>query len=122
MEKKELYHLLKKENVKAFNQAVKGLTEYDLQNVNLRGRNLIGANLKYADLRGAYLANTNLKGVNMSFARLEGASMHRARISGTYFPKNVSASEILNSVNYGTRIRTADDDVHESDALFTTDS
>ncbi len=122
MDKKQIYHFLKKEDIKSFNQAVKGVKGFDLQNVNLRGRNLIGADLKYADLRGAYLANTNLKGINMSFARLEGASLHRARISGVYFPKNVSAEEILNSVNYGTRIRTTDEDIHESDALFTTDS
>ncbi len=122
MEKRQMYLLLKKENIKAFNEAVKDLKDYDLQNVNLRGRNLISANLKYADLRGAYLANCNLKGVNMSFAKMEGASMHRARISGTYFPKNLRADEILNSVNYGTRLRTVDEPIHESDALFVEES
>ncbi len=118
MDKHGLYVLLRKERIPEFNKAVEGQKEFDLTNINLRGRNLTGANFKYADLRGAYLANCTLKGINFSHARLEGASMHRARISGVYFPKNVSAEEILNTVNYGTRIRTGDDEVHEDDTFF----
>ena len=122
MEKHDLYLLLRKERIAEFNKVVENTRDYDLQNINLRGRNLSNANLKFADLRGAYLANSNLKGVNLSHAHLEGASLHRARISGVYFPKNVGAQEILNSVNYGTRIRTSgNNDVHEKDVLITPD-
>ncbi|MCB0282803.1 MAG: pentapeptide repeat-containing protein [Calditrichae bacterium] len=122
MEKRDLYLLLKKERIKEFNEKVANAKELDLQNVNLRGRNLTNANLKYADLRGAYLANSNLKGVNLSHAMLEGASLHRARISGVYFPKNVDAQEILNTINYGTRIRTSDNtEIHENDLLIVVD-
>jgi uncharacterized protein YjbI with pentapeptide repeats len=120
MEKHDLLILLRKERIAEFNTAVKNLKEYDLENVNLRGRNLSNANFKYADLSGAYLANCNLKGVNLCHAKLEGASLHRAKISGVYFPKNVDANEILNAVNYGTRIRTNDDaEIHENDVLLT---
>jgi uncharacterized protein YjbI with pentapeptide repeats len=119
MEKQDLILLLRKERIDDFNMAVANKTDYDLQNINLRGRHLVGANFKHADLCGAYLANCNLKGINMSHAQLEGASLHRAKISGVYFPKNVRADEILNSVNYGTRIRTSDSDkIHESDTLI----
>ncbi len=119
MEKQELILLLRKERIDDFNKAVANKTNYDLQNINLRGRHLVGANFKHADLCGAYLANCNLKGINLSRAKLEGASLHRAKISGVYFPKNVRADEILNSINYGTRIRTTDsDEVHESDSLI----
>ncbi len=52
-------------------------------------------------------------------ANLEGASMHMARVSGAYFPKNISALEIKNSVNIGTRIRTSDNDnIHEGSELI----
>ncbi|KAA3609733.1 MAG: hypothetical protein D8M58_09195 [Calditrichaeota bacterium] len=120
MKKQDLLILLRKENMSEFNKAVKGLLDFDLKSVNLRGRTLKKANFKYADLRGAYLSNCNLKGVNLSHAKLEGASLHRAKISGVYFPKNVRADEILNTINYGTRIRTDDcEDIHESDVLLT---
>lgn len=122
MEKRDLYLLLRKERITEFNEKTANSKEIDLQNVNLRGRNLTNANLKHADLRGAYMANSNLKGVNLSHAKLEGASLHRARISGVYFPKNVDAQEILNTVNYGTRIRTTDNiEIHENDALIIVD-
>jgi len=119
MEKQDLLLLLRKERIEEFNDIVESSVRYDLQNVNLRGRNLTKVNLKFADLSGAYLANCNLKGVNLSHAKLEGASLHRAKISGVYFPKNVRADEILNTINYGTRIRTDDcEDIHESDVLL----
>lgn len=118
MNKHDLYLLLRKEHITEFNKAVEGQNGYDLKNINLRGRNLTGANFKFADMSGAYLANCTLKGINFTHANMEGASLHRARISGVYFPKNVSAEEILNSVNYGTRIRTTDMPIHENDTFF----
>lgn len=119
MDKQELLLLLRKERIDDFNQVVKNSNGFDLQNINLRGRNLTGVNFKFADLSGAYLANCNLKGANLSHAKLEGASLHRAKISGVYFPKNVDAIEIMNSVNHGTRIRTNDNkEIHEQDTLI----
>jgi hypothetical protein len=37
---------------------------------------------------------------------LEGASFHGAKIAGAYFPADVSAFELVMSVEHGTRIRT----------------
>ncbi len=120
VDKKELYYLLKGEQIEEFNRKVEGQRGYDLQDVNLRGRNLQNADLQHADLRGAYLNRCNLKGLNLTHANMEGSSMHMARISGTYFPHNVSAMEIQNAVNFGTRIRVSDSDqVHESTSLLT---
>lgn len=36
---------------------------------------------------------------------IEGASLAHAQISGAYFPVEVTADEILMSVNFGTRLR-----------------
>lgn len=109
----ELYYLLKSEKIDEFNKKVDGLRDYNLSRCNLRGRNLQNANLKYANLEGAYLSHCNLKGVNLSKAKLEGASIHLAKISGVYFPKNITALEIANSISHGTRIRTKDPDTYE---------
>ena len=38
-------------------------------------------------------------------ALLEGASLAHAQISGAYFPVELTADEILMSVNFGTRLR-----------------
>jgi uncharacterized protein YjbI with pentapeptide repeats len=109
----ELYYLLKNEKIEEFNKKVVGLKSINLVSCNLRGRNISSANLRYADLRGAYLSHCNLKGLNFSNANLEGASIHFAKISGVYFPKNISSSEVSNSLNYGTRIRTTDSEVFD---------
>ncbi|MBP5090488.1 hypothetical protein HUS91_34190, partial [Pseudomonas chlororaphis] len=36
---------------------------------------------------------------------MEGASLAHAQISGAYFPPELTADEILMSVNFGTRLR-----------------
>ena len=105
-----LYFLLKNEKIDEFNTSVEGKADIPLQNLNLRFINLQHANLRYADLRGSYMSRADLRGVNLSNAKLEGSSFHSAKISGTYFPKNLAADEIKNSVVYGTRVRTSDEE------------
>jgi uncharacterized protein YjbI with pentapeptide repeats len=46
-----------------------------------------------------------LRGLDLRACSLEGASLAHAQISGTYFPPELSADEILMSVNFGTRLR-----------------
>ena len=113
-----LYYLLKNEQIDEFNSKVDGLSLIPLQNLNLRFINLQKANLRYADLRGAYMSRSDLRGVNLTNALLEGSSFHSAKISGTYFPKNLSAEEIKNSVMYGTRVRTTDTDAFNDGHLI----
>ncbi|MFT7291307.1 MAG: hypothetical protein ACI97Y_000357, partial [Pseudomonadales bacterium] len=40
-----------------------------------------------------------------SHSNLEGASIAGAKISGSFFPDRLQASEILMSLNHGTRMR-----------------
>jgi len=46
-------------------------------------------------------------GIDFFKARLEGASINGARISGAFFPAELSADEIILSVEHGTRMRYA---------------
>ncbi|MNH42355.1 hypothetical protein D3C79_1040400 [compost metagenome] len=46
-----------------------------------------------------------MRGIDFRKANLEGASLAHAQISGTYFPVELSADEILMSMNFGTRLR-----------------
>lgn len=75
-----LYHLLHNEDIAGFNAHKPKDAEVDLCNGDFRG----------LDLREALL---------------EGASLAHAQISGAYFPAELSADEILMSVNFGTRLR-----------------
>lgn len=43
--------------------------------------------------------------MDLSSAKLAGASIHGAKISGVYFPVDLSADEILMSLEHGTRLR-----------------
>ena len=47
----------------------------------------------------------NLRGADLREANLEGASIAHAQISGAYFPAQLSADEILLSMQFGTRMR-----------------
>jgi uncharacterized protein YjbI with pentapeptide repeats len=47
----------------------------------------------------------DFRGLDLSSTPLEGASIAHAQISGTFFPRELSADEILMSVNFGTRLR-----------------
>ena len=100
----ELRMLLLDGKVEEFNARVEE-EPADLENTALRSMDLRGANLLHANLRGAYLRNADLRGVDLFHADLEGASLHQARVSGTRFPPNLSANEILLSVRLGTRMR-----------------
>jgi uncharacterized protein YjbI with pentapeptide repeats len=60
---------------------------------------------KRINFSGAYFRGTDLRGLDLREAVLEGASLAHAQISGAYFPADLSADEILMSVNFGTRLR-----------------
>jgi uncharacterized protein YjbI with pentapeptide repeats len=75
-----LYALLHKDDIRGFNQA----------------RPAGGI----IDMRGG-----DFRGLDLRDCSLEGASLAHAQISGTYFPPELTADEILMSVNFGTRLR-----------------
>lgn len=101
-----LYLALKNENVEAFNQAkakqsaLPSFDHCDFRGLDLRGMNADGLNLNSAYFRGA-----DLRGVDFRKATLEGASIAGAKISGCYFPVELTADEIIMSLNHGTRMR-----------------
>ena len=75
-----LYMLLRKDDVEGFNQEKPRTGTIDMAG---------------GDFRGLDLRNTPM----------EGASIAHAQISGVFFPAELSADEILMSVNFGTRLR-----------------
>jgi hypothetical protein len=100
-----LYMLLRDGGQDDFNQRRATGANCDLVGVNLVGVDLRGANLKGLDMSGAYLRGADLRGLDLRETNLLGASLAQAHVSGTFFPTEIAASEIMMSVQYGTRIR-----------------
>lgn len=100
-----LYHLLRSEDIASFNAQKPGTGEVDLSGGDFRGLDLRALDTRRINFRNAYFRGTDLRGLDLREAQLEGASLAHAQISGTYFPAELSADEILMSVNFGTRLR-----------------
>jgi uncharacterized protein YjbI with pentapeptide repeats len=77
----------------------------DLSYSHLRSYDLRKANLTKANLTGAYMRASDLRALDLSEATLDQASFKDAKISGTLFPRNISAWEIMLSWEHGTRVR-----------------
>ena len=56
-------------------------------------------------LVGVIFVRPIIRGLDLSQCNLKGASIHGTHISGTLFPKELSAQEILLSHQQGTRMR-----------------
>jgi uncharacterized protein YjbI with pentapeptide repeats len=100
-----LYRLIRSENVAGFNAQKPQNGEIDLCGGDFRGldlRTLDATRVRFTD---AYFRGADLRGLDLRDACLQGASLAHAQISGTYFPEELSADEILMSVNFGTRLR-----------------
>jgi len=98
---KELFE----ENKENFNADVARGIVRSFKGQNLSDMDLTGFDLHNADLSGAYMRGTILGGVDLTLANLHGASLRGARVSGCLFPPEISAEEILMSIERGTRIR-----------------
>jgi hypothetical protein len=58
------------------------------------------------DFSNSYFRQADLRGVDFSQCKsMEGASIHGAKISGTYFPVQIRAEEVLLSLEHGIRMR-----------------
>jgi len=104
--KDPLYDMLRQEDVAAFNK--EKLTRTDLPSFargDFRGLDLRGLDAKGLDFRHAYFRGADLRGINFSRTAMEGASIAGAKISGCFFPRRLDASEIVMSLNHGTRMR-----------------
>jgi uncharacterized protein YjbI with pentapeptide repeats len=93
-----LYRLLRDGKVAEFNQRVAAGEKAELVGCDFRPIGL--------DFSNSYFRQADLRGVDFSHCvSLEGASIHGAKISGTFFPSDIRADEILLSLQHGTRMR-----------------
>jgi len=99
------YRLLREGHIKEFNESRARGERGDLTSSDFRGIDLRGIDADGIDLSGCYFRQGDLRGIDFTNTILEGASIHAAKISGTYFPKELSAEEILLSLQHGTRLR-----------------
>ena len=100
-----MYQLLRDGNITEFNARFEGGEKSDLSNCDFRNVDLRGLEVTKTDFSGSYFRQADLRGLDLSECNLEGASIHGAQISGTLFPKELSAQEILLSHQQGTRLR-----------------
>lgn len=100
-----LYALLHKDDISGFNQQRRGLEPIDMRGGDFRGLDLRELQADNIDFSDAYFRSTDLRGLDLRKACIEGASLAHAQISGAYFPVELTADEILMSVNFGTRLR-----------------
>jgi len=100
-----LYALLHKDDIAGFNLQRPKTGTVDMAAGDFRGLDLRELNAANIDFTDAYFRSADLRGVDLRHSLLEGASIAHAQISGTYFPAELSADEILMSVNFGTRLR-----------------
>ena len=100
------YRDLREGDIEHFQEHTAGRRQVDFSGADLRGLDLRCVDVTNLVLRDAYLRDADLRGLDLRHLDLEGCSLHGAKISGTYFPPNLSAQEIANSVQHGTRIRT----------------
>ncbi|UVJ44762.1 pentapeptide repeat-containing protein [Pseudomonas sp. LS1212] len=100
-----LYALVRNENVTGFNLEKPKHAGIDFRGGDFRGLDLRELDAEGIDFTDAYFRAADLRGLDLRQSSLEGASLSRAQISGTYFPVELSADEILMSVNFGTRLR-----------------
>ena len=100
-----LYQLLHLEKIEEFNERRAAGEAFDLRGINLRSMDLRGLNTHGLSFTDSYLRGADLRGLDLSHCHMEGASIFEAKISGTLFPRELSADEILLSVTMGTRMR-----------------
>jgi uncharacterized protein YjbI with pentapeptide repeats len=100
-----LYRLLHNENVAGFNLEKPKGGPVDFVGGDFRGLDLRELDASGIDFTNAYFRAADLRGLDLSRTSMEGASIGHAQISGAYFPPELSADEILMSVNFGTRMR-----------------
>lgn len=100
-----LYRLLRNDDIAAFNAQRPRDVAVDLSGGDFRGLDLRNLDADRVIFTDAYFRGADLRGLDLRHAQLEGASLAHAQISGAYFPVELSADEILMSVNFGTRLR-----------------
>lgn len=99
-----LYALLHKDDISGFNLN-RPQGSVDMRGGDFRGLDLRELDARDVDFTDGYFRSADLRGLDLRQSCIEGASLAHAQISGTYFPVELTADEILMSVNFGTRLR-----------------
>lgn len=101
-----LYRLLREGKVAEFNQRVAAGEQANVACCDFRHINLQGMQTEGLDFSNSYFRQADLRGIDFSHCdSMEGASIHGAKISGVRFPDQISAQEVLLSLEHGTRMR-----------------
>lgn len=100
-----LYQLIRGEKIAEFNKLKTQGKSCDLTGCDFRGLDLRELDVRGLDLSNAYFRGTDLRSIDFRGCRINGASFADAKISGCFFPEDISAQEILLSLQQGTRIR-----------------
>lgn len=109
----EIYQAIVNEDVDTFNKICLTHDHFDLSSHSFLSVDFRKFDLSKAlfNFDNCYFKSSDLRGQTLSHSSFSGASMHLARVSGVLFPDNVSAQEIELSINKGTRIRLAPENV-----------
>ncbi len=100
-----MYLLLREGNITEFNARFNKGEKPEFTNCDFRGVDLREIEVNGVDFGGSYFRQADLRGLDLSQCNFEGTSIIGAHISGTLFPKELSAQEILLSHQQGTRMR-----------------
>ncbi|WP_411383760.1 pentapeptide repeat-containing protein [Pseudomonas sp. L7] len=100
-----LYTLVRDEQIATFNREKPVDGPIDFRGGDFRGLDLRNLDVRGIDFTDAYFHAADLRGLDLRETGMEGASISHAQISGTYFPGDLSADEILMSLKFGTRMR-----------------
>jgi uncharacterized protein YjbI with pentapeptide repeats len=101
----EAFRSLRAGDIAAFHEQIEGRDVVDFSGADLRAVDMRKADISKVVLRGAYLSDADLRGIDLRGKDLEGCTFLRARVSGAFFPSELSAQELRNSVDLGTRVR-----------------
>lgn len=100
------YTMLRDRQVTEFNDNfAQGKIDPNFSGLSFRGADLRGLKASGLNLSNCKFKQADLRGINFTDSNLEGASIYGAKISGCLFPATISASEILMSIQHGTRLR-----------------
>jgi len=100
-----LYTLLHNEDIEGFNAQKAQGGDIDLTDGDFRGLDLRLLDADKINFTNGYFRGADLRGLDLRNTQMEGASIAHAQISGAFFPVELSADEILMSLNFGTRMR-----------------
>ena len=100
------YTLLRDRKIAEFNvYAERGELSPDFTGLSFRGSDLRGLVASGLNFSNCKFKQADLRGINFSNTNLKGASLYGSKISGCLFPQEIDATEILMSLQHGTRLR-----------------